>query len=166
MSITYFSAPLQAARQRPVNQMSPRGDYSLKGRLERRNSVIANSCCVKFWPNYAAFSSFYLEIWNLESFDLYAKILLVYAQGRLGIKDCLLISPLGGAKPVESGNSPKIPWARVKVLTLSAGPGSHRGQEFHMITDLRRGLLFRRWALGPTGRLRGKIWVVDIFALV
>ena len=43
---TYFSA-LPATRQRPViglNQMSPRGDYSLNnGKLEKKaNSVIAN----------------------------------------------------------------------------------------------------------------------------
>ena len=38
ISLTYFSAPLQAARQRPViglNQMSPGGDYSHNGRLEK-----------------------------------------------------------------------------------------------------------------------------------
>ena len=38
ISITYFSAQLTAARQRPaigLNQMSPGGDYSLKGKLEK-----------------------------------------------------------------------------------------------------------------------------------
>ena len=42
ISITYFSAQLTAARQRPViglNQMSPGGDYSHNGRLEKSKFI-------------------------------------------------------------------------------------------------------------------------------